>query len=166
MSDNTTDQTRDAAPAAARPRGGQTTFSQEIADEIIERLSKGEPLESICRDDHMPTSRTISNWKKASDAFASDIAHARETGFDQIAADCLDIADETSNDTVYGESGARANTEWISRSKLRIETRLKLLAKWDPKRYGEKITQEHTNPDGSGLFTGIKVEFVKPNGNS
>lgn len=166
MSDDTKDQTRDAAPAAARQRGGQTTFSQEIADEIIERLSKGEPLEKICRDEHMPSSRTVLRWKEADAAFMSDIARAREEGFDAIAAECLDIADETSNDTVYGESGARANTEWISRSKLRIETRLKLLAKWDPKRYGDKITQEHTNPDGSGLFTGIKVEFVKPNGNS
>jgi hypothetical protein len=114
----------------------------------------------------MPAVRTVSHWKEASEAFKADFAGAREEGYDQIAADCLAIADETTFDTIVGENGDRANTEWISRSKLRIETRLKLLAKWDPKRYGDKITQEHTNPDGTGLFTGIKVEFVKPNGNS
>lgn len=164
MSDDTKDQTRDAAPA--RSPGRPSTFTQEIADEICRRLAQGEPLAQICRDDHMPAVRTVSHWKEASEAFKADFACAREEGFDQIASDCLDIADETSNDTLFTEHGDRPNTEWISRSKLRIETRLKLLAKWDPKRYGDKITQEHTNPDGSGLFTGIKVEFVKPNGNS
>ena len=27
----------------------------------------------------------------------------------------------------------------IQRAKLRIDTRLKLLSKWDPKRYGDKL---------------------------
>jgi hypothetical protein len=31
------------------------------------------------------------------------------------------------------------NSEHIQRSKLRIETRLKLLAKWNPKKYGERV---------------------------
>ncbi len=124
-------------PEPPRQQGRPSLFTQEIADEICERLAKGEPLAQICKDDNMPAVRTVSDWKTAHAAFSADFARAREEGFDQIAAECLDIADETSNDTVYGESGARANTEWISRSKLRIETRLKLLARWDPKRYGD-----------------------------
>lgn len=156
MSDDTkAKKTRTAAPAEAKAPGRPSTFTQEIADEICRRLAQGEPLEKICRDDHMPSSRTVLRWKDASEAFMSDIACAREAGFDRIASDCLDIADETSNDTVHGESGARANTEWISRSKLRIETRLKLLSKWDPKRYGDKITQEHTGPEGAPLTINV-----------
>lgn len=167
MSDTTkAKKTRTAAPAEARPPGRPSTFTQEIADEIIERLSQGEPLRQICRDDRMPAWQTVYRWKADDEAFSRRIAGAREAGFDAIAEECLEIADETAFDTVSTEHGDRANSEWISRSKLRVETRLKLLAKWDPKRYGDKITQEHTNPDGSGLFTGIKVEFVKPNGNS
>jgi hypothetical protein len=34
---------------------------------------------------------------------------------------------------------------------LRIETRLKLLAKWDPKRYGERLHSEVTGVDGGPL---------------
>ena len=97
--------------------------------------------------------RTVSDWKAANEAFSADFARAREEGFDAIAADCLNIADETSQDTLYGENGERANTEWISRSKLRIETRLKLLAKWDPKRYGDKVQTE--------LSGGLTVSNVK-----
>ena len=152
MGDSTT-------PSLGRP----TSFRQHIADEICARLSTGEPLAQICRDEHMPAVRTVSDWKKADEAFSAAFARAREDGFDQIAADCLDIADETSMDTLSTEHGDRPNTEWISRSKLRIETRLKLLAKWDPKRYGEKVTQEVTGPNGGPVqFSRIERTIVRP----
>jgi hypothetical protein len=154
----------------AKPRGRPSAFTQAVADEICSRLAKGEPLAQICRDDNMPAVRTVSDWKAAHADFSADFACAREEGFDQIAADCLDIADETSDDTIYGESGARANTEWISRSKLRIETRLKLLAKWDPKRYGDKmqLTGDGGGPletkstlDVAGLPTEVLAQIMK-----
>jgi hypothetical protein len=93
--------------------------------------------------------------------FAADIARAREVGFDAIALEALAIADASEHDTKVvgrGEDFEREvpNHEWISRSKLRVETRLKLLAKWDPKRYGDKIQQEHTAPEGPVMIvTGV-----------
>lgn len=151
-----------AAPAEARPPGRPSTFTQEIADRICERLADGEPLRQICRDEEMPAWRTVYDWKDADEGFAARIARAREAGHDAIAQDCLDIADETAFDTLQTEHGDRPNTEWISRSKLRIETRLKLLAKWDPKRYGERQTTELTGPDGGPVeFTGITRRIVK-----
>lgn len=121
--------------------GRKSTFTQKAADEIVARLSKGEPLTVICRDMGM-TDRTVRNWADADDAFASDIARAREAGFDEIALEALRIADDTSNDTqMRGDEDNPypvANSEWIARSRLRVDTRLKLLAKWDPKRYGER----------------------------
>jgi hypothetical protein len=67
------------------------------------------------------------------------IARAREIGYDALAEECLKIADDGTNDYVEGERGPQLNSEHIQRSKLRIETRLKLLAKWSPKRYGERV---------------------------
>lgn len=164
MSDKPKSPRKRAAEAPAAPRGRPSTFSQEVADEICTRLAKGETLADICRDEHMPAVRTVSGWKDQHEAFKADFARAREEGFDEIAADCLRIADETAFDTIVGENGDRANTEWISRSKLRIETRLKLLAKWDPKRYGEKQTTELTGPNGGPVeFTGITRRIVKAN---
>lgn len=126
-----------------QPLGRPTSFRQHIADEICSRLSAGEPLAQICRDDHMPSVRTVSHWKAASEAFNSAIACAREEGFDQIATDCLGIADDGRNDTYEdGDGNKRTDTDVIARSKLRIETRLKLLAKWDAKRYGDKLQTE------------------------
>lgn len=139
--------------------GRKSTFSTKVAADIVTRLAKGEPLTVICRDDGMPSDDTVRNWADADPAFARDIARAREAGFDAIALECLAIADETSLDDKWGgENGETrmANSEWITRSRLRVETRLKLLSKWDPKRYGEKIQQEHTAPEGPLMIvTGV-----------
>jgi hypothetical protein len=73
------------------------------------------------------------------------IARAREDGFDAIALDALKIADYGDDDFVEdGEGNLRPNHELVQRSKLRVDTRLKLLAKWDPKRYGDKTAVEHS----------------------
>jgi|688.fasta_scaffold950579_1 hypothetical protein len=117
-----------------------TEAREKIAKEILERLAKGEPLAVICRDDFLCNAETWRRWCDADEKLAIAYARAREDGFDAIAIECLDIADATGNDTKRTQDGAEiCNSEWISRSKLRVETRLKLLAKWDPKRYGEKL---------------------------
>lgn len=129
--------------AAKKPRGGQSTFTQERADEICSRLSKGEPLAVICRDEHMPGYRTVADWREANTNFAAAIARAREDGFDALAAQCLEIADTPIEgvETTTKPSGdvEEKRGDMLGHRKLQIETRLKLLAKWDPKRYGERM---------------------------
>jgi hypothetical protein len=122
----------------------------------------------------MPAYRTIKDWMDERDsdgrmteraAFVSAaIARAREEGEDSIAADCLLIADDSGGDYRIGDKGLILDSDHIQRSKLRIETRLKLLAKFNPKRWGDKIEQVLSNPDGTGILQGVKVELVKPNG--
>lgn len=142
--------------SSANPIGRPTSYRQHIADEICARLSVGEPLAQICRDEHMPAVRTVSGWKAEHEEFKAAFARAREEGYDFIAADCLKIADDGANDTYVDEEGRkRTEQDVIARSKLRIETRLKLLAKWDPSRYGDKVTNEITGPGGGGLVVEI-----------
>jgi hypothetical protein len=123
---------------------------QNAIDAVLKGLRAGTPLTVICASDGMPDDDTVRRWAEGDSELSRDIAHARATGFDQIALDALAIADAAESDTIKGKDGAEiANTEWISRSKLRVETRLKLLAKWDPKRYGELL--KLGNPDGSNI---------------
>ena len=120
-----------------------TKRTTAVEEDILSRMSKGEPLAQICRDEGMPTPTTWGVWCRADEALKFAHALARDEGFDAIAADCLLIADDSSHDTkIVGSddhSREAADTEWIGRSKLRVETRLKLLAKWDPRRYGDKL---------------------------
>ena len=126
-------------------------YSEELFAEIVERLSKGEPLMSICRDKGFHRSQ-VTRWRKLHPEFDEAFLEARDDGFDAIAANCLEIADDSRNDYIEALANeddpkagiALSNGENIQRSKLRIETRLKLLAKWDPRRYGERLGVEHS----------------------
>lgn len=135
--------------------GVHTIYTDELAQEIIDSLSEGVTLQDICRREHMPSVRTVNSWansdecpKEVPSNFSANFARAREIGFDAIAAEALRIA----NTPVVGEEvTVKADgTEEIKRGdmlghrKLQIETRLKLLAKWDPRRYGERQAIEHS----------------------
>ncbi len=116
----------------------------ELVAEICERIGRGEPLAQICRDEHMPSVRVVSDWTREDEGISASIARARLDGFDAIAADCLEIADDKTQDYKPSDKGPAFDAEHVQRSKLRVETRLKLLAKWDPKRYGERQHVEHS----------------------
>lgn len=119
----------------------QSTYSEALAQEIVDGLCTGETLESMCRRlDYMPSPWSIGRWRKAHPEFEASYREARRIGFDHIAADCLEIADDGSRDYPKDEDGhSVVDHDHIQRSKLRIDTRLKLLAKWDPKRWGDKL---------------------------
>lgn len=140
-----------AKPPKKRKPGRPSLYTPALVAEICERLGRGEPLAVICRDEHMPHDDTVRNWGDKDATIARAIARAREVGHDSIAHDCMRIADDASSDFTEGEYGPAFNAEHVQRSKLRIETRLKLLAKWDPKRYGEKIETTHKGAVGVTL---------------
>lgn len=116
--------------------------SQAIKDEIIQRQSSGEPIYLICKEAHMPALHTVYDELERDPAFATKFARARATAFDLLAAECLEIADtqEEATETTVSYLGKSVKTlDAIGHRRLKIETRLRLLAKWDPQRYGEKL---------------------------
>jgi hypothetical protein len=128
------------ATPAAKKNGRPTKRTEVVVQRIIDGLSAGTPLTIICEADDMPATSTVYDWMNADEQLSGQVARAREAGFDRIALDALAIADEvTEKDTIEAAHGPIPNKEWLMRSKLRVETRLKLLSKWDPKRYGERL---------------------------
>lgn len=87
----------------------------------------------------MPAVRTVSHWKEDHPEFLAAFERAREEGFDALASDCLEIADDERHDWKLTKKGVITDEVAIARARLRVETRLKLLAKWFPQRYGEKL---------------------------
>ena len=137
-------------------------YSPEVIAEICERLSKGEPMAQICRDEGMPAARTIREWAQTKEDVSAAIAYAREEGEDQIALDCLNIADDNGKDTRILEDGREVtDADVVQRAKLRIDTRLKLLAKWNPKKWGEKVD---VTSDGERLTNTRVIRPASPDG--
>ena len=117
----------------------------------------------------MPHYSTIYDWILKDADFAQRFARAREIGEDIIAQDCLAIADDGSNDWMETQHGEDAESSWklngehVQRSKLRVDTRLKLLAKWNPKKYGDKVDLNHGGQGDNPIQSAITVTFVRPN---
>ena len=122
-------------------------YSPELAASILDRLREGETLVDICRSKGMPDRRTVHYWVSTNPEFAAAYELARDQGFDAIANDVLRIADETEHDTIETDRGPKANAEWISRSKLRVWTRMQLLERWSH-RYRPQQGLQLSNPEG------------------
>lgn len=137
----------DAQDEVSRLVGPTSKYSPEIARSICESLSEGIPLRQICRKKGFPTYRSVYRWIAADPTLASHFARARQVGYDQIADQCLQIADtpapiERVTETTDPKTQAVVRTvTWVDdvpARRLQVETRLKLLAKWSPERYGER----------------------------
>jgi hypothetical protein len=115
--------------------GRPSKYTKAIIEEVCERLSKGEPLAAICRDEHMPSHQTVYNWMSEREDVSLAIAHAREIGEEALLAGCLDIAYEPTEKTQFGTYDGGH----IQDKKLRIDTIFKVLAKWNPKKWGDKV---------------------------
>ncbi len=143
-------------------RGRPSIFTTEIADKICDRLAKGETLRAICRTEGMPAEAAVRQWAiDDREGFHAQYAKAREDGYHAMAEEVLAIADDSERDTIETESGTKANTEWIARSRLRFDARRWLLSKALPKIYGDKL--ELGGPGGGPLVVQV-VKFEPDTG--
>jgi hypothetical protein len=126
--------------------GRPSKYTEAIALSICEQLSEGIPLREICRQEGMPAWQTIYDWMYRNEDLSRAIARARDVGYDKMAEECLYIADNihmgkkkvfTSGADDDEDSVTVTEEDMLGHRKLQIETRLKLLAKFNPKRYGE-----------------------------
>ncbi len=137
--------------------GPSSSFSQEAADEICNAIADGVPLRQYCRRPGSPAWRTVYHWLEERDDFAARFAKARRLGFDAIAEDTMEIGDTPEVGEIITKSEKDGTTirreDMVAHRKLRVWTRLQLLAKWDPRRYGDLKQVELSGPDGAPLTT-------------
>ena len=128
----------------AKKMGRPTKYTEELVAEICERVANGTPLREICREEDKPSWVTFYNWLCADNELSLRFARCRELGTDAIAEDAIAILD-TIPERIDGGKMDSAYVQW---QRNRVEYRLKLLAKWNPKRYGDKtiLSGDKENP--------------------
>jgi hypothetical protein len=114
----------------SKKMGRPPEYNEELAEEICERLSIGQTLSSICNLEGMPNYSTVWRWESSNENFRNKSAHARKIGTHALADDCIRIADDPMLDA--------------AEKRVRIDTRLRLLGKWNARQYGDKIEIENT----------------------
>jgi hypothetical protein len=142
--------------------GRPTEYTPELAHSVCAQLAEGMTLRAVCKVDGMPPESTVRRWALDDrEGFAAHYAKAREIGYQSMADEVLEIADDGSNDTYRTDEGAEAtNHDVIARSRLRVDTRKWLLSKALPKIYGDKISQEVSGPDGGAIPVIQRIERV------
>lgn len=127
--------------------GRPSDFTQEIADQICTKLADGNSLRSICKGEEFPGISTVIRWLAIKEdpfaTFRAQYARAREAQADTLFDECLEIADDGSQDTKTvqrgGETVEVVDQEHIQRSRLRVDTRKWMAGKLRPKVYGDKL---------------------------
>lgn len=131
--------------SAKKPQGRPSSFTQEQADEICDRIMLGEPVRQIALLEHMPEERTIYRWLASNESFRQQYTRAKEEQAERFAEELLEIVDDGTNDWIERENERTGqkymvqNTEAVGRSKLRYEARRWLMGKMKPKKYGDNI---------------------------
>ena len=120
--------------------GRPSDYLPEVAADICSLLADGESLRKVCERPGMPGKATVFCWLAQHEEFRDQYAKATETRADAIFEEMFDIADN-----VAEEAAA------VGKARLRIDTPKWALARMNPKKYGDKVSQEidHKSSDGS-----------------
>jgi hypothetical protein len=122
----------------------------------------------------MPDKSNVFRWLANNEEFRDQYNIARVVQADYYSEEIIEICDDGTNDWMArrseSEKGAGVNTGWVlngehvQRSRLRVDTRKWVAARLNPKKYGDRLTNEHSGPDGGPIetVTEIKRTIVDP----
>ena len=138
-----------------------------ILDEVCDWVACGQTIRDYCRQDGKPGYVTVYQHLAKDEEASERIVRARARGCEAIAEEVLDIADDSSGDVLTvldanGNAQERCDTEFVQRSKLRVEARMRLLAKWNSGRYGDRQQVEHSGGVRLDVVTGVPEPSPDP----
>lgn len=120
---------------------------EKFMSEICERISKGESLRSVLRDDDMPDAATFYKWIDENKDYFKQYARATEERAESIFEEILEIADTTVEGVVI-ETDDNGRTkekkgDMLGHRRLQIDARKWMLSKMMPKKYGDSLKLDH-----------------------
>lgn len=124
-----------------------TKKTPSCLDEIFQRISSGESLTQICKDEHMPNYRTVWDWIYKDPEVRQRYDDAKRAQMEFFTEQILDIADNAETDIMkaYDKSGRQVpmvNYENIKRSELRVKARMWMMERIKASKFNEKVIAE------------------------
>lgn len=127
-------------------KGGRPTmYTPELGKQICEDIaSSSHGIKQLCRENpHWPSHDTIYKWLVRHPEFADYYTNAKRAQITVFIDEIIEIADNDKHDKMINEHDKEvANYEYISRSRLRIDTRKWLACKLVPRIYGAQKEEE------------------------
>lgn len=157
-----------------KKRGRASSYTEASGKEICKRISQGESLISICKDEDMPSKFTVLKWLRDFPDFTTHYARAREDQAEHYLDQIADIADNCTDDVMFlvtagddeSEPGQSAKAvikhSAIQRARLQIDARKWIMSKLAPKKYGDKTSVEMGGIDGKPIISAA-IDLTKYN---
>ena len=114
-------------------------------DEICELVAQGKTLRQI-QADMLISMGTILNWVGLPE-FSEQYTRARDAASDIFETDILEAAHSVTSETATADRVKIDALKWVA-------------ARRSPKKYGDKLTNEHTGPNGGPVQTVTRIELV------
>ena len=128
--------------------GRTATYTAATYQQILDGISQGQSLRSICAADGFPHEATV-RAKVMDDAdFATQYARARSIGIDAQAEGTIDLADDMSIPA--------------DQKRLMLDARKWFASKLRPDKYGDKLATTLSAPDGGPVQSVHRLEFIEP----
>lgn len=89
-------------------------MSDVVRQHIIDELEKGRSLLSICKDEGMPSARTVQRWQNDDADFDVAVTRAREDGFHYLAEQAR-IRAQTAEDAAKGRLAFDADRWYLGK---------------------------------------------------
>lgn len=147
------------------PSGRPSDYTEELAEAAAQLYASatGDLREVFAARDDMPDLTTLYRWEDKHPGFRDRLTRARQMRAHLMALEALEIADANERDTITrtGRDGAEyevADHEWINRSRLRVETRLRLAKALNQRVYGDKSEQSGSLEVVHRIHVGPKPE--------
>lgn len=156
------------------PAGRPSDYTQDLADQMCELFADGQSMRKVCERDDMPVKSTVFRWLREKPEFKDQYEISKAEAADHFAEEIVEISDDSRNDYLIAlaeEISEKPASEWteddikvlaikhspenVQRARLRVDARKWIASKLKPKKYGDKVTQEVSGPDG----TPIKAEW-------
>lgn len=117
-------------------------YTPELAAKICAELLEdgARSLRTVCKMKGMPSKATVFRWLRIYPEFATMYALACEDRADMVVDEIIEIADK-----------APSTKGGVHKAKLKIDTRKWFAGVIRPKKYGARITQEHTGAGGGPI---------------
>lgn len=117
--------------------------------EVISLIESGESERSACET----VGINRGTFRSAALRFQAADHYAR--GLEALAQNQADLLESAIQDMRAGKIDA-------AMARVEIDARKWFASKFLPKRYGDKVEQILSNPDGSAVFKGVEVRLVRP----
>jgi len=116
-----------------KKNGRPSKFTEELADEICARISQGESLNKICKENDKPSLVTVFSWMRTREQFLNNYTRAREQQAETFVDEILSICDEVLPTGIDG----KIDPSVLNQARLKIDARKWVASKLKPKRFGE-----------------------------